>query len=223
MRARMLRLAAGALGVTADEVTWDGAVFRAGAGTVTWHEVAHRGWMGWGRGEADRIQLEEVVDFDPPAITFAYSVAGAAVAAEVDTGRLTVEAYWSVNDSGVLVNPMLADGQLAGGAVQGIGMALLEEVRHDETGQPLCTTLHDYLLPSPSDVPDLVIEHRCTPSEAIPGGFKGLGEGGIIPTAAAIGNALADAVPEIAAGLVATPLAPATLWPMLDKAGLTDG
>ncbi len=222
MRARMLALAAGALGVPAEEVSWDGAVFRGGAGTVTWQEVAHRGWMGWGRGAADRIQLEEVVDFDPPAITFAYSVAGAAVAAEVDTGRLTVEAYWSVNDSGVLVNPMLADGQLAGGIVQGLGMALLEEVRHDD-GRPLSTTLHDYLLPSPSDVPDLVIEHRCTPSEVVPGGFKGLGEGGIIPTAAAVGNALAAAVPEIAAGLVATPLAPATLWPMLDKAGLTDG
>lgn len=222
MRARMLGLAAGALGVEAGDVSWDGAVFRAGAGAVTWREVAHRGWMGWGRGCADRIQLEEVVDFDPPAITFAYSVAVAAVAAEVDTGRLTVEAYWSVNDSGVLVNPMLADGQLAGGIVQGLGMALLEEVRHD-AGQPLSTTFHDYLLPSPSTVPDLVIEHRCTPSEVVPGGFKGLGEGGIIPAAAAVGNALAAAVPEIAAGVVATPLTPATLWPMLDKAGLTDG
>ncbi|HEU5474355.1 MAG TPA: xanthine dehydrogenase family protein molybdopterin-binding subunit [Actinophytocola sp.] len=226
MRERMRGLAAGALGVPADAVTWNGAVFGGGpgTGTLTWREVAHRGWMGWGRGDAARIQLEEVADFDPPAITYAYSVAGAAVAAETDTGRLTVEAYWSVNDSGVLVNPMLADGQLAGGIAQGLGLALLEEIRHDpETGQPLCTTLSDYLLPSPSDVPDPVIEHRCTPSTVIPGGFKGLGEGGIIPTAAAVGNALAAAVPEIAADLVATPLAPATLWPMLDKAGLADG
>jgi carbon-monoxide dehydrogenase large subunit len=225
MRARMRGLAARALGVAETAVTWDGAVFGAGpdAGTLTWREVAHRGWMGWGRAEADRIQLEEVVDFDPPAITFAYAVAGAAVAAEVDTGRLAVEAYWSVNDSGVLVNPMLADGQIAGGIAQGLGIALLEEVRHDPaTGQPLTTTLFDYLLPLSSDVPDPLIEHRCTPSTVIPGGFKGLGEGGCIPTPSAVCNALAAAVPEIAADLTATPLTPAALWPLLQKAGLTD-
>ena len=225
MRERMRGLAARGLGVAEEAVTWDGAVFGGGpgAGTLTWREVAHRGWMGWGRAETDRIQLEEVVDFDPPAITYAYSVAGAAVAAEVDTGRLTVEAYWSVNDSGVLVNPMLADGQIAGGIAQGLGIALLEEVRHDPaTGQPLSTTLFDYLLPLPSDVPDPRIEHRCTPSTVIPGGFKGLGEGGCIPAPAAVGNALAAAVPEIAADLLATPLTPTSLWPMLVKKGLTD-
>ncbi|WFE60212.1 xanthine dehydrogenase family protein molybdopterin-binding subunit [Micromonospora sp. WMMD712] len=226
MRERMRGLAARALGVAETAVTWDGAVFGGGPGsaTLTWREVAHRGWMGWGRAEADRIQLEEVVDFDPPAITFAYSVAGAAVLAEIDTGRVTVEGYWSVNDSGVLVNPMLADGQIAGGIAQGLGVALLEEVRHDPTtGQPLSTSLFDYLLPLPSDVPDPLIEHRCTPSTVIPGGFKGLGEGGCIPTPAAVGNALAAAVPEIAAEVVATPLAPSTVWPLLVKAGLADG
>ncbi len=226
MRKRMLGLAAAALGVTEDAVTWDGAVFRSGTGgaAVTWREVAHRGWMGWGRAAADRIQLEEVVDFDPPAITYAYSVAGAAVVAEVDTGQVSVESYWSVNDSGVLVNPMLADGQIAGGIVQGLGIALLEEVRHDpQTGQPLSTTLSDYLLPLSSDVPDLRIEHRCTPSAVIPGGFKGLGEGGCIPAPAAVGNALAAAVPEIAGSIVATPLGSAVLWESLAKAGLVEG
>jgi carbon-monoxide dehydrogenase large subunit len=226
MRERMRGLAAQALGVPADGVTWDGDVFRDGAGgtTVTWREVAHRGWMGWGRSEVDRIQLEEVVDFDPPAITYAYSVAGAVVVAEIDTGQVSVESYWSVNDSGVLVNPMIADGQIAGGIVQGLGIALLEEIRHDpETGQPLSTTLFDYLLPLSSDVPDLRIEHRCTPSTVIPGGFKGLGEGGCIPAPAAIGNALAAAIPEIAADIVTTPLAPAVLWESLAKGGLVEG
>ncbi|MFD9498807.1 xanthine dehydrogenase family protein molybdopterin-binding subunit [Streptomyces sp. NPDC060035] len=225
MRERMRGLAAGALGAADAEVVWDGEAFSGGPGgkRLTWREVAHRGWMGWGRPEGDRIRLEEAVDFDPPAITYAYSVAGAAVAAELDTGRLTVEAYWSVNDSGVLVNPQLADGQITGAIAQGIGIALLEEVVHDgANGQPLTTTLSDYLLPSSSDVPTPHIEHLHTPSTVIPGGFKGLGEGGCIPTPAAIGNALAAAVPEIAALTMATPLAPATLWSAMAKAGLTD-
>jgi carbon-monoxide dehydrogenase large subunit len=222
LRRRMRGLAARHFDVPVEDVIWDGANFStAGAdASASWRHIAHRGWMGWGRSEPDRIQLEEVVDFDPPAITYAYSTHGAAVAVDLDTGKVTVEDYWSVNDSGVLVNPLLADGQIIGGIVQGLGIALLEESRYDaDTGQPLSTTWGDYLLPVSADVPRIQVEHMCTPSDIIPGGFKGLGEGGIIATPAAIANAVAAAVPDIAAKLTSTPLSPERIWTALNAAG----
>jgi carbon-monoxide dehydrogenase large subunit len=233
MRERMLKLAAHHLGVPAGQVildltpdaslTPDKALFRAigQATALSWREIALRAWKGWGPAEPGRIQLEESVDFDPPAITYSYSANAAAVAVDPRTGQVTVEGYWSVTDSGVLVNPMIADGQIAGGFAQGVGIALLEEFRYDpDTGQPLTTGYADYALPTVADVPPLAIEHMCTPSQVIPGGFKGLGESGIIPPPATIGNAVAAALPEIAGALTATPLTPARIWAALNEAAL---
>ncbi|MET8756366.1 xanthine dehydrogenase family protein molybdopterin-binding subunit [Lentzea sp. NPDC004782] len=221
MRARMHALAAAHLGVAVEDVKLDGAVFRSSERETTWREVAHRGWMGWGRPDPDRIQLEEVVDFDPPAITFAHAAHGAAVAVDLDTGTVTVEDYWSVNDSGVLVNPRIADGQIVGGIAQGLGIALHEQVLFDDaTGAPLTTTFADYHLPRSKDVPDVVVEHRVTPSAHNPGGFKGLGEGGTMLPPATVANAVANAVPEIAGSLTVTPLTPQRVWELLSDAGL---
>ncbi len=231
MRARMYALASRFLDADQADVSLDGnfgsdaspdkAVFRA-AGTertVSWREVAHRGWKGWGRGESDRIQLEETVEFDPPAITFSYSSHGATVAVDRETGKVTVTGYWSVNDSGILVNPLIAEGQITGGIAQGIGVALLEEARHEpQTAEPLATTYRDYVLPSAADVPPVTIEHRCTPSAHMPGGFRGLGEGGAIPPPATIAGAIADAVPQIAHSLTSTPMTPPRIWAALDAA-----
>jgi carbon-monoxide dehydrogenase large subunit len=223
MRERMLGLAARTLGVGVEDVKLDGTLFRAGTtgAEATWREVAHRGWMGWGRGETHKILLEETVSFDPPGIAYAYSAHGAAVAVDLDTGKVTVEDYWTVNDSGVLVNPLIADGQIIGAIAQGLGIALLEEAVFDpETGQPLATSYLDYVIPLSEDVPDITIEHHVTPSPIITGGFKGVGESGIQPPPATVANAVANAVPEIATGLTATPLSPSRIWTLLEDAGL---
>lgn len=223
MRERMHGLAAACLGMAAEDVTFDGAVYLAGTTgkSATWQEVAHRGWLGWGRAEPERIQLEEVADFDPPGITYAYSAHGAAVAVDLDTGVVTVEDYWSVNDSGTLVNPAVADGQIAGAIAQGLGIALHEEVVIDgATARPITTGYADYHLPRAGDVPELVIEHHLTPSTLNPGGFKGLGEGGVILPPVTVANAVANAVPEIAATLDATPLSARRIWERLEAAGL---
>jgi carbon-monoxide dehydrogenase large subunit len=224
MSQRMHALAAAHLRVGVEDVKLDGDVFRASSTqtTATWREVAHRGWMGWGRPDPDRIELEETVDFDPPAITYSYAAHGAAVAVDLDTGTITVEDYWSVNDSGVLVNPRIADGQIVGGIVQGLGIALHEQALVDgATGQPLTGTFVDYHLPQSGDAPDVLVEHRSTPSAHNPGGFKGLGEGGTMLPPATVANAVADAVPEIAAGLTATPLTPERIWQLLEARGLS--
>jgi carbon-monoxide dehydrogenase large subunit len=223
MRERMNLLAANNLGVAVEDVELVGDVFRAGEQTIPWREVAHRGWLGWGRGDSDAIQLEEIVEFDPPAVAFAYAAHAAAVAVDVDTGKVEVEDYFAIHDSGVLVNPLIADGQVVGGIAQGLGIALLEEAVYDPaTAQPLSVTYLDYAVPLSEDVPDITVEHQTTPSPANPGGFKGVGEGGTIPPAAAVGNAVAAAVPEIADLLVATPLAPSRVWTALDERGLTE-
>ena len=125
-----------------------------------------------------------------------------------------------MHDSGRLVNPMLAEGQVVGGGAQGLGIALLEEVAYDpDSGRPrAATSPADYQLPTARDVPPVVVEHRCTPSEVIPGGYRGVGEGGILPPPATVAAAVAAAVPEIAAELTATPLTPMRIWAAWDAA-----
>jgi carbon-monoxide dehydrogenase large subunit len=221
MRERMAALAAGCLGADPADITRDGPVFRVAGRetTATWAEVASRGWKGWGRPDPDRIQLEESVDFDPPALTFSYSAHGAAVAVDTETGRIAVEDYWTVNDSGVVVNPLIAVGQVVGGVAQGLGIALLEEALHDPvTGRPLTTGFGDYTLPSSGDVPPVTVEERTTPSEVTPGGFKGLGEGGAILPPAVVANAVADALPETGEALTSSPLTPFRIWSALRAA-----
>ncbi|MGW5049924.1 xanthine dehydrogenase family protein molybdopterin-binding subunit [Actinokineospora sp. NPDC004072] len=219
MRRRMAELAAAALDVEA--VDWDGSHFHAGERRIAWAEVAELGWLGWAREAGGTIRLEEQADFDPPSEAFSYAVHGAAVAVDLDTGRVSVEDYWAVSDSGVLVNPGIAEGQIAGGIAQGIGVALREDADPGPGGVPRVSGWQDYLLPTADDVPRLRLEHRQTPSPHVPGGFKGLGESGVIPAPAAVGNAVAAAVPEIAAGLVATPFTPLRVWELLRRAGLT--
>jgi carbon-monoxide dehydrogenase large subunit len=222
LRNRMHDLAAAALSTTPEHVEYGEAKFVSDAGDIiSWADVAHRGWMGWGRGDAEVIRLEETVDFDPPGITFGYATHGALVAVDLDSGKISVEDYWVVHDSGVIVNPMIAEGQMHGGVAMGLGAALYEQCTFDENGQPTATTYLDYILPTSEDIPDITIEHLCTPSEVIPGGFKGLGESGTIPPPAVIGNALAAAVPEIAEEVTSTPLTASRVWTMLDDAGLT--
>jgi carbon-monoxide dehydrogenase large subunit len=103
-----------------------------------------------------------------------------AVAVDTETGHVEILDYVIVEDGGTLVNPMIADGQVYGGTAQGVGTALYEEMPFDAQGQPLATTLADYLLPSAAEVPAMRIEHLETPSPYTRFGQKGIGEGGAI-------------------------------------------
>ena len=126
--------------------------------------------------------------------TFSYAAHAAVVAVDPETGELEILDYVVVEDGGVLVNPMIVDGQILGGAAQGIGTALYEEMRFDAQGQPLASTLSDYMLPGPAEVPDIRIVHMETPSPYTRFGQKGIGEGGAIAPPAAITNAVNDAL-----------------------------
>jgi carbon-monoxide dehydrogenase large subunit len=125
-----------------------------------------------------------------------YSSGAHAAVVEVDpeTGWVRVLRYVAVDDCGVMINPMVVEGQVHGGIAHGIGNALLERVAYDEAGQVVTGTLMDYALPRASDVPGLEVHHVVTPSPLNPLGVKGAGEGGTLPAPAAIANAVADAL-----------------------------
>jgi len=126
--------------------------------------------------------------------TFSYAAHAAVVAVDLELGTVRILDYVVVEDGGVLVNPMIVDGQVFGGTAQGIGTALYEEMPYDAHGQPLASTLADYMLPGATEMPAIRVEHMETPSPYTTFGQKGIGEGGAIGPPAAIANAVNDAL-----------------------------
>ena len=137
--------------------------------------------------------LEATEDFDPEG-TYSNAAHGAVVEVDPETGEVELVRFVVVEDCGVMINPMIVSGQVAGGLAQGIGAALLEQLTYDEEGQPLTSSLVDYLVPTATDVPDFEIHHLETPSPRSPTGAKGMGEGGTIGSPAAVLNAVNDAL-----------------------------
>jgi aerobic carbon-monoxide dehydrogenase large subunit len=150
--------------------------------------------------------------------TFSYAAHAAVVAVDTETGEVELLDYVVVEDGGVLVNPMIVDGQILGGTAQGIGTALYEEMPYDAQGQPLASTLSDYLLPGPAEVPEIRILHMETPSPYTRFGQKGIGEGGAIAPPAAIANAINDALKGLGAELLVSPITPRRIVEALARA-----
>ncbi len=143
---------------------------------------------------------------DTGVFTFAAHVA--VVAVDTETGLVEVLDYGVSEDCGTVVNPMIVEGQVRGGVVQGIGTALYEEIPYDEQGQPMVGTFSDYLLPGSVEMPFIKIAHTETPTAFTEYGVKGMGEGGAIAPAASIANAVRDALVSIGAEVNETPITP---------------
>jgi len=140
---------------------------------------------------------------------------------EVDpaTGGVEILRYLVSEDCGVMINPNVVEGQIAGGVAQGIGGVLYEHLPYDEAGNPLATTFVDYLLPTAAEVPDIEYEHIETPAPTNPGGHKGLGEGGAIAAPPAVINAVADALAPLGVQVRHQPLGPADIVELIEAAG----
>jgi carbon-monoxide dehydrogenase large subunit len=183
------------------------------SGSVTLEEVA-RAWYLRPQdlpAEVNPGGLEVTMGYKPARDTgtFSYAAHAAVVAVDPEVGAVEILDYVVVEDGGRLVNPMVVDGQIYGGVAQGIGTALYEEMPFDASGQPLASTLADYLLPGPTEVPVLRIMHMETPSPYTEFGVKGIGEGGAIAPPAAITNAINDALrPLNAAEVLVSPATP---------------
>jgi len=170
--------------------------------------------------DVDLGGLEATVGFRPKRDTGAFSYASHAAAVAVDTkvGAVEILDYVIVEDCGTRVNPMVVEGQTLGGVAQGIGTALYEESPFDPNGQPLASTLADYLLPGPTEIPAIRIYHLETPSPYTEFGIKGMGEGGAIAPPAVIFNAVNDALRPLGVELTETPLTPRRLLEALGRA-----
>jgi len=162
--------------------------------------------------------LEATEYYDPPFASITNATHIAQVAVDAVTGLVTIERYTVVHDCGRIINPLIVDGQIQGGIVQGLGSVLSEAVRYDETGQPMSTTLMDYLLPTAADLPDIAIGHEETWSNDTAGGFKGAGEGGVIGAVPAIANAVTDALLAFDPRITRIPLRPDAVLAMMEPA-----
>jgi carbon-monoxide dehydrogenase large subunit len=150
----------------------------------------------------------------PPDGSYTNSVHAAVVEIDLSTGQIKLKRFVVVEDCGTIINPMIVDGQVRGGVVQGIGSALWEHFIYDKKGQPLTTNFADYLMPSAPGLPDIEVHHIQTPSAVTPLGMKGLGEGGAIGPAAAIANAVENA---LGVPVQETPITPNRVWELIKK------
>ena len=152
--------------------------------------------------------LEETAYFEPPTVTWAYATHAAIVEIDAALGRMDIQKYVIVHDCGTVVNPMLVDGQIHGGFVQGLGGAMLEEFTYDSEGQLLAGSFMDYLCPGASDVPHVDLIHMHFPTPLNPLGVKGVGEGSAIAPPVVIANAVSDAFLERGVEFNETPVRP---------------
>jgi len=212
---RISKIGARLLQVPIEEVSLEDGRVCGAAGSVGIDEVA-KAWYLRPQdlpGDVDPAGLETTAGYKPARDSGTFSYASHAVVVAVDTelGAVEILDYVVVEDGGKLVNPMIVDGQIQGGAAQGIGTALYEEMPFDGAGQPLASTLADYLIPGPTEVPSLRIEHMETLSPYTEFGVKGIGEGGAIAPPAAIANAVNDALRPLGAEIAETPITPRRL------------
>ncbi len=164
--------------------------------------------------------LEATVSYQAPPITWSNACHLCTVEVDANTGRVEVLRYVVSEDCGVMINPMIVEGQVAGGVVQGIGGVLYEHMVYDADGNPLTTTFMDYLVPTAAEVPEIEYGHIETRSPT-PGGHKGMGEGGAIGSPPAVFNAVADALALRGIKTTRQPLTPDRIADLL--AGRVDG
>jgi aerobic carbon-monoxide dehydrogenase large subunit len=154
--------------------------------------------------------------FTTAHMTYPYGVQIAVAAIDAGTGAVRIEKMLIAFDIGRAINPMLVQGQLVGGAAQGLGGALFEEFQYDERGQPVSVTLADYLIPTAHDVPEIdVLLTEDAPSTCNPLGIKGAGEGGVAAVGAVIASAVDDALGGIGE-IARLPITPQTLKAIID-------
>ena len=184
--------------------------------TCTLREIAEVAY-----GQPERLPpdmqsgLEAQYRYQPPPVTFTSAAHACFVEVDAMTGFVRIGRWVCSEDVGMMINPAVVEGQIAGGLAQAIGMVLLEEVCIDDRGNPTAVTYKDYLLPAVSDVPDFEYLHASTPSQA-EGGFRGVGEGGCIIGPPTLINAIADALSPLGELRLELPLTPSKILEVIE-------
>ena len=220
VRDKLLKVAAHALEVSEEDIDlYDGraTVRGAPARSLSVAELTAKAYFGVDRPPDLEPALTSTRSYDPPQ-TFSNACIVAVVEVDVGTGLVDVQRMAIVEDCGTIMNPMVVEGQIAGAIAQAIGAALYEELPYDEDGQLLAASLMDYLYPSTMEVPPMAMAHIETPSPVTEGGFKGMGEGGLVGGPAAVVNAVADALSPLGVTIEETPLTPSRVLGLIEAA-----
>ncbi len=223
VREKVLKLAAQMLEAPIEDLEIaDGRIRVAGAAglSVALAEVAEAasGVPGYSLPDGVEAGLEANVNFKPSSLTYSNGVHAVEVEVDIETGEVSFIRYVVVSDCGRRVNPMLVDGQVTGGVVHGIGNALFEWMGYDAAGQPLTTTLADYVMPTATELTRLDLRFEETPSTLNPLGVKGVGECGTVPAAAAIVAGIEDALSPFGIKVTDYPVTPPRIVEMIRAA-----
>ncbi len=223
LREKMLDIASEALEASVEDLeVANGSIGVRGVPTMakTFAEIATIASTQKGVPDGMEPGLEALGRFTTDvASTFSNATHVALCEVDVTTGRVTVRRFIVSEDCGVMINPNVVEGQIAGGVIQGIGGVLYEDFVYDRDGNPLTTTYLDYLIPTSTEVPEIEYDHLETAAFTNPGGFKGMGEGGAIAAPAAIINAVADALePFGVTKITRQPLTPPRVLELIDAA-----
>ena len=157
-------------------------------------------------------------NFMPKGLAYCSGAQAAEIEIDIETGGVTILRYVAVQDSGTRINPMIVDGQMQGGIVHGMGNALFERVHHDATGQPLTTSLDQYLLPTAPSVPSIDLHYDDTACTKNPLGIKGVGEGGTVPVPGVIISAVENALSPFGITIDRCPIEPMRIVELIQEA-----
>ena len=187
--------------------------------SLTFAQVADAAYHSGDRPEGLEIGLEETHFYDPTDCNYPSAIHVCVVLVDAETGRVTLRNYWAVDDVGTLVNPMVVEGQIHGGLVQGIGQALMEDCTYDpDSGQYISGTFMDYAIPRAADIPSLGVDTVVTYAPSNPLGIKGAGESGTIGAPACISNGVIDALWHLGVRQVTQPMTPNKIWRAISTA-----
>src|SRR4029453_11999407 len=192
----------------------DGKFFVKGAPDrfKTIQDIALLANVAWNLPQGMDAGLEASSFYDPPNFTYPFGTHVAVVEVAPDTGHVELKRYVAVDDCGPQINPVIVEGQVHGGVVQGVGQALWEEAVYNDTGQLLTGSLSDYAIPRADLLPDMTVLSTVTPSPHHPLGVKGIGEAGPISATATVYNAVIDALQPLGVKSIEMPLTPERVW-----------
>jgi carbon-monoxide dehydrogenase large subunit len=225
--AKARKIAAQMMEVAAEDIAFEGGSFSVPGTNIEpmpFARIARMAYLGHVLPDGMEPGLDETLFYDPTGMGAPSGVHMAYVEVDPDTGVVEILDYVAVDDSGTIINPFLARGQIHGGVVQGIGQALYEEARYDrETGQLLTGSLLDYALPRADSLPKIRSQFQQTPSHTNPLGVKGIGESGAIGAPPTIVHAVLDALVPFGVAHLDMPLTPQKIWAAIRDAHSAGG
>jgi carbon-monoxide dehydrogenase large subunit len=221
IKAKARRVAAHMLEADVDDVEFEsGRAFVKGSpGTAkTIQEIAAAAAVGGDLPPGEEPFLDDTSYYDPPNCTYPFGTHIAVVEVDAEIGAVELKRYVAVDDVGKVINPLIVDGQVQGGIVQGVAQALWEGAVYDENGQLRTSSLMEYAVPKADQLPQIELDRTETPTDTNPLGVKGAGETGTIASSAAVVNAVMDALAPLGIRHVDMPLTPERVWTAMQAA-----